>query len=188
MKIGHSKIPPVSVPAFLKGQVVLMNLAQLQGQWGIICDLPPFEFGEAVFLNQYHRTVRSQGAVLLGMRPCVDLFGEAQLPKIKVLGMPVLADPLDRLRRLLGVSRHSSSDRCRSYIFDQKGVVRYQLVHRLSWHGMSFLGDVLRDCQDLYSQEAVPCTKPSSSCISPMPRLFPTPSLDLTGGMRYAGE
>ena len=138
MRIGHSTIPRMRVPAFIKGDLILLDLGNLQGQWGMVCCLPPFDFGEAVFLNQYHRTVQKEGAVLLGMLPCANPILDPSLPKAKVLGIPLLADPLRRLRRVLGLSDKSSSNRCQSFVFDPKGVIRYHLVHRLNWRGMSY--------------------------------------------------
>ncbi len=152
MKIGHSTIPRMRVPALLKGELILLDLGNLQGQWGMVCSLPPLEFAEAVFLNQYHRTVQKEGAVILGMLHGNDPFHECHLPKTKILGIPLLADTLGRLRRVLGLSEKDSSNRCQSFIFDYNGVIRYHLVHRLNWRGMSFLVEILQHCKDLYPQ------------------------------------
>jgi hypothetical protein len=78
MRIGYSTIPPITVPAFLKGNLMMLDLANLQGRWGIICGLPPIKFCEAVFLNQYYRIVKKNGAMLLGM----FLFGSPFLTHI----------------------------------------------------------------------------------------------------------
>ncbi len=67
MRIGHSAIPRMRVPALLKGKVTYFDLASIRGRWSMICCLPPFDFGEAVFLNQYHRAVEKEGTMLLGM-------------------------------------------------------------------------------------------------------------------------
>ncbi len=152
MRIGQSKILRTRVPALLKGKMIWFDLNNLQGQWGMVCCLPPIDFGEAVFLNQYHRTVQQEGAVLLGMLPCADPMLDLSLPKTKALGIPLLADPLRRLHRTLGLSGRPSSNRCQSFVFDPQGVIRYHLVHRLNWRGMSFLIEILRHCQDLYPQ------------------------------------
>lgn len=104
MKIGYSTIPRMRLPALLKGNLFLLDLNDLQGQWGMVCCLPSFDFGEAVFLNQYHRRVKKKGAVLLGMLPCADTILDPGLPKLKALGIPLVADPLRRLHRVLGVS------------------------------------------------------------------------------------
>ncbi len=157
MKIGHSTIPRMRVPALLKGKMTLFDLASLQGRWSMICSLPPFEFGEAVFLNQYHRTVQQKGATLLGMLSCTDPFPDPNLPKIKVLRIPLLADPLQRLRRKFGLDGKPCSNRCQSFILDPQGIIRYHLVHQLNWRGLSFLMEILKHCQDQLSLS----TKPS---------------------------
>ena len=153
MRIGQSTIPRMRVPALLKGNLILLDLGNLRGKWGIVCCLPPFDFGEAVFLNQYHRAIQKEGAVLLGMLSCGGPILDPNLPKARALGISLLADPLRRLHRILGLSGKSFSNRCQSFIFDPQGVMRYHLVHRLNWRGMSFLLEILKHCQDLYPQQ-----------------------------------
>jgi len=198
MKIGYSTIPPMRVPALLKGEMIALDLTSLQGQWGILCRLPEFEFGEAIFLNQYLRTVQKEGATLVGMLPCADLFFDPNLPKAKILGIPLVMDPLRRLHRVLGLSSGPSSTRCQSFIFDPKGVIRYHLVHLLNWRGMSFLLEILKHCQELYPQSTRPHIKGpvcNTSLILEQPQdrrtlltLIPTPSPDYAGGKCYATE
>lgn len=156
MRIGRSTIPRMRVPALLKGKMILVDLEGLQEQWGIVCSLPQFDFGEAVFLNQYHRAIKKEGAVLLGMLPGTDPILNPKLPKAKALGIPLLADPLQRLHWTLGLSGSPSSNRCQSFVFDPQGVIRYHLVHQLNWRGMSFLVEVLKHCQELYPQPVKP--------------------------------
>jgi hypothetical protein len=198
MRINHSTIPRLRMPALLKGQVISFNLAGLEGQWGIICHLPQIEFCEAILLNQYHRTVKQSGATLLGMLPFMDPWFGSQLPKAKVLGVPLLADPLGRLHRVLGLSRTALSNRCRSFIFDPKGVLRYHLVHLLNCHGMNFLMEILKHCQARSPQPTrqfmanhsvpIPGIAEQPQVIRTMPRMIPTLSLHPIGGTRYATE
>ena len=148
MRIGHSIIPRMCVPALLKGKMLLFDLANLRDQWSIICSLPPFGFGEAIALNQYHRTVQKEGAQLLGMLPFTNPFLDTPLPKTKILRIPLITDPLQRLCRFFGLTEKSSPNRCQSYILDPQGVVRYHLIHQLSWRGLSFLIEILNYCQD----------------------------------------
>jgi len=172
MRIGHSKIPRMRVPAFLKGQLFLFDLARLDGRWGIVCGLPPFDFGEAVFLNQYHRTIQKEQAILLGMLPFADPLLDPSLPKARVLRIPLLADPLHRLRRVFGLTGKPTSNRCHSYVIDPRGVIRYHLVHSLNWRGLFFLIEILKHCQVQYSASI---TSPTSlrvitnHPVSPLP-------------------
>ena len=152
MKIGYSTIPHIRVPAFVKGDMMLLDLGSLHGQWSIVCLLPELELCDALLLNQYLRAVQKQDAVLLGMRPTADPFLDPHLRKTKVLAVPLLADPSRRLERMLGASMNSSLNRCQSFIFDQEGIIRYHLIHLLNWRGMSFLLEILTHCQDLYTQ------------------------------------
>ncbi len=156
MRIGHSTIPRMRVPAILKGQMILMDLASLHGQWSIFCRLPPIEFGEAIALNQFQRTAQKDGAMLLGLLPFGDLFFDTCLPKSKILRIPLLADPLQRLRRVLGLTREPFTNRCQSYLIDPQGVIQYHLVHQLNWRGLSFLIEILNHCQDQYSPSSEP--------------------------------
>ncbi len=169
MRVGQSTIPRTRIPALLKGQMILLDLNNFRGQWGMVCCLPSFDFGEAVFFNQYHRTVQKEGAVLLGMLPYSDPMPDPSLPKTRALGIPLLADPLRRLHRILGLSGSSSSNRCQSFVFDPGGVIRYHLVHRSQWIGMSFLLEILKQCQELYSPFMQPRTSrlvPNMSLVS----------------------
>jgi hypothetical protein len=198
MRINHSTIPRMRMPALLKGQVISFNLASLEGQWGIVCHLPQIEFCEAILLNQYHRTVKQTGATLLGILPFMDPWFESQLPKAKVLGVPLLSDPLGRLHRMLGLSKTGSSNRCRSFIFDPKGVFRYHLVHLLNWHGMNFLMEILKHCQERSSQPARQLMDHQPVSISGISEqshvariqrsMIPIFSFQPLGGTRYATE
>ncbi len=197
MRIGYSTIPRITVPAFLKGNLIMLDLANLQGRWGIICGLPPIEFCEAVFLNQYDRIVKKNGAMLLGM----FLFGKSildpHLPLIKVLGFPLLADHSRRLDHVLGNPKNCDSNRCQSFIFDPQGVIRYHLVHMLNWRGFSFLEEILKHCQDLCPQSTKQVTDhPSTNLISSeemritktMPPRLSTDPLKSAGGKYFATE
>ena len=195
MRIGQSTIPRLRTPALLKGQCLLFDLAVLEGGWGIICDLPRIEFCEAITLNQYHRTFEQAGAKLVGLLPFIDPFVESHLPKIKILNIPLLADPLGRLHRVLGISRTSMSDKCQSFIYDPNGVVRYHLVHGLNWRGLSFLVEILKHCQDHnFQPERQEKVHPSPSIRffrnghptpESLPENNPTSLLQYVGGMKY---
>ena len=125
MKIGHSRIPRMRVPALLKGRMILFDLGSVQGKWSIVCRLPIFDFGETIVLNKLQRTVQGEGAELVGLLPFGDLLFDPQLPKNKALRIPLLADPLQRLHRRFGLNEQSSFNRCQSYIIDKEGVIRY---------------------------------------------------------------
>lgn len=156
MRIGISTIPPLRVPAFLKGQLIIFDLASLQGRWGIVTFLPTFEFAEAISLNQYHRKTNKDGTLLLGMLPFSEPFFDTRLPKAKILRMPILADPLQRLRRIFGLTQTSSTHCCDSFIIDPERVIRYHLIHQLNWRGLPFLTEILKHCQDQYSPSIKP--------------------------------
>ena len=148
MKIGHTTIPQMRVPTFVKGQLTLFNLATLEGHWAIVCHLPTFDFGDAIFLNQCYRTVQKEGAELLGLLPFGNPFLDTRLTKVKILRIPVLADPLQRLHRVFSVSKELRSDRCQSFIIDPQRVIRYHLIHQLNWRGLLFLIEVLKHCRE----------------------------------------
>lgn len=167
MKIGYSSIPRMRVPALLKGEIIALDLTTLQGQWGILIRLSEFDFGEAILLNQYLRIVQKKEAALLGMLPSADLYFDPHLPKAKILGIPLVMDPLRRLHRVLGLTSSPPSTRCQSFIFDPQGVIRYHLVHRLNWRGMSFLLEILQNCQELYPQSTRPHLV-ATVCNSPL--------------------
>ncbi len=148
MKIGHTAIPRMCVPTFVKGQLTLFDLATLEGQWAIVCRLPTFDFGDAIFLNQCHRTVQKEGTQLLGLLPSGNSFLDTRLSKVKILRVPVLADPLQRLHRAFHLSNNLRSNRCQSFIIDPQRVIRHHLIHQLNWRGLLFLIEILKHCQE----------------------------------------
>ena len=151
MKIGHTIIPQMRVPTFVKGQLTLFNFATLEGQWAIVSRLPAFDFGDAIFLNQCHRTVQKEGVQLLGLLPSGNSFLDTRLSKVKILRIPVLADPLRRLHRVFHLSNDLRLDRCQSFIIDPQRMIRYHLIHQLNWRGLLFLIEILKHCQEQHS-------------------------------------
>ena len=138
------------VPALLQSKVTYFDLSDLKGKWSMICCLPPFDFGEAVFLNQYHRAVQKERTMLLGMLPFSDPVLDPCLPKAKALRIPLLADPLQRLQRLFGLVGKPFTNSCQSFVVDPTRVIRYHLIHQLNWRGLAFLMEILKHCQDQY--------------------------------------
>ena len=152
MNIGHSTMPRMRVPALLKGNMIDVDLASLEGQWGILCCLPSLEFCDAVFLNQFRRIVKKQGAALLGMHTPPHPFVAPHLPKAKILSIPLLIDSAQTLGRALGLSSKAPFNQCQTFIFDPKGVIRDKPIHSFNWHCMTLLLNILKQCQDFYPQ------------------------------------
>ncbi|WP_447964439.1 redoxin domain-containing protein [Nitrospira sp. Ecomares 2.1] len=152
MTIGHSTIPRIRVPALLKGNMIDVDLASLEGQWGMLCCLPRLEFCDAVFLNQFRRAVQKQGAALLGIQHPAHPFLAVHLPKAKILSIPLLTDSAQRIGRALGLSSEAHLNQCQSFIFDPEGVVRNKLTHSFNWHCMTLLLGILKQCQVFHPQ------------------------------------
>lgn len=176
----------------------MLDLANLQGRWGIICGLPSIDFSEAVFLNQYQRSVNKNGAILLGMLPLGKPILDPHLPMYKVLGIPLLADHSRRLDQALGNPKMSSSNRCQSFIFDPQGVIRYHLVHLFNWRGLSFLVEILKHCQDLYPQPTnlieghqplnIFISSKQTQAINARPPRLPADPMESAGGTYFVTE
>ena len=144
MKSIGAILPQIRIPTLVKGDVVLFNLADLQGRWTIITRLPCWNLHEAVFFNQYQRAVGRTGTLLLGMLPLADPFLDSDVPKAKVLRVPLLSDSLGRLRRLFGIDRESfSSHKYHSFVIDPMRTIQYHLVHQSSCHGLSSVLEIL---------------------------------------------
>lgn len=154
MNVGHSTIPRMRVPALLKGKMIDLDLASLEGQWGILCCLPRLEFCDAVFLNQFRRTVKKQGAVLLGMQQPAHPFIASHLPTTKILSIPLLPDSAHRLGRALGLWSEPRLNQCQTFIFDPEGVIMDRLIHSFNWHCMTLLLSMLKQCQNFSPQPA----------------------------------
>ena len=154
MNIGHSTLPHMRIPALLKGNMIELDLASLEGQWGILCCLPKLEFCDAVFLNQFRRTVQKQGALLLGMQHPAHLLHGSHFPSTKILSIPLLTDSTHRLGRALGLWSQPRFNQCQTIIFDPMGVIRNKRIHSFNWHGMTLLLGMLKQCQDFSPQPA----------------------------------
>jgi alkyl hydroperoxide reductase subunit AhpC len=154
MNIGHSTLPHMRVPALLKGNMIDLDLASLEGQWGILCCLPKLEFCDAVFLNQFRRTVKKQGALLLGMQHPAHTFLGLHLHTTKILSIPLLTDSTHRLGRALGLWSEPPFNQCQTFIFDPEGVIRDRRSHLFNWHGITLLLGILKQCQDFSFQPA----------------------------------
>ena len=152
MNIGHSTLPHMRVSALLKGNMIDLDLASLEGQWGILCCLPKLEFCDAVFLNQFRRAVHKQGALLLGMQHPAHPVLASYLPTTKILSIPLLTDSAQCLGQALGLWSKPPLNQCQTFIFDAKGVIRERRIHLFNWHGMTLLLGMLKQCQDFSPQ------------------------------------
>ena len=137
-------LPQIRIPTLVKGDVVLFNLADLQGRWTIITGFPCWDLHEVVFLNQYQRVIGRAGTLLLGMLPLANPFLDSDVPQANVLHVPVLSDSLGRLRRIFGLDRQSfSSHQYHSFFIDPMRTIQYHLVHQSSCHGLSSALEIL---------------------------------------------
>ncbi|MDT7040746.1 redoxin domain-containing protein [Candidatus Nitronereus thalassa] len=154
MRIGYSTLPQIRIPAIVEGEIIVFDLAQLTGQWSVVCCMPRLALDKAVFLNQQSQSVAEQGAVLLSFLWEPDACYDPSIRKIGKLRIPFLTDPSKRLFRRLGLFGQKSPDRCQSFVFDPEGIVRYCLVHRLDVRGMAVVIEMLKYCQEGTHQPA----------------------------------
>lgn len=143
------KIPLLRTPAFTQGALTLFDFSQYNGHWLTLCGVSAFGPPEATLLDRYKDDFGRCGAILLTLCPNAPTFHAPWIPQTPTLRIPVLADPLSRLHRLLNLSRESPQGRCCSVLIDPTGIVRTRLTHQLDEAGMNGLKEALIANQQL---------------------------------------
>jgi len=137
------KVPLLRTPAFMQGALTLFDLSDYRHRWVALCSLSNFGLLETTLLDRYKDDFDRDGASLLGLCPDTPTFHAPWILQTLHLRIPMLADPLSRVRRLLGISRESAHDRCCSVLIDPSGVLQCRLVHALNGRGINALKEVL---------------------------------------------
>ena len=156
IRIGN-RVPYVSIPALMGGVLQYVDWTRFQGRWTALCCVPHLGLIEACFLDRQVEPFAQEGAALLAIGPDGDFLRQPWITQIGTLRLPILGDPLARLRRGLGIAPPDSPARCRTFLIDPDGFLQFRLVHDLNGRGM----DVVRMIIGV-SQGRTPPTTPLS--------------------------
>ena len=143
MRIGRPA-PHFRAPALVGGNLLLLDSTNLRGQSFALCFLPPLGLLERAVLERHVQNFVEEKAFFLGIVDEGALFFGPWQRDLWPKGLILTADPLGRLSRSFGVSRYQTSDRCRSFVIDASGTIRYHLVHELNDRGMNAALEILK--------------------------------------------
>ena len=139
--------PHFRVPALVAGNLLLLDSARLRERCFILCFLPPLGLCERTILERRIRDFEDEKTSFLGVVDEGALFFGPWQKDLWPRGLTLTADPLRRLSRSFGVSRYQAADRCRSFVIDATGTLRYHLVHELNDRGMNAVLEILKASQ-----------------------------------------
>ncbi|GJL61026.1 MAG: hypothetical protein NPIRA03_38830 [Nitrospirales bacterium] len=152
MPVGRP-IPRIRVPALTNGNLAILDISQLKGQWVTLCCPSRFDLVEYRFLDIYRKEWEQQGILLVGLVSGTYAFHEPWIQRVTKLGLPLLTDPLRRVSRALKLYKLSELGRCQSLIINPQGIVEYHLIHDLSGRGMKAISEIFQLCQ--HSQSGI---------------------------------
>lgn len=164
-RIGE-RAPRFRVPALMEGAFIYIDSARFQGRWMVLCCLPSLGLVEPTFLDQQVEAFAQKGASLLAVGPEDDSLHQPWASRIGKLRVPILADPLRRLRRSYGIARAYAPGRCRTFLMDPDGLLQFHLVHDLNGREMSALLEIIGAGQSQKAQRSTASPQRSSE-LSP---------------------
>lgn len=137
-------IRSIRVPALIQGELTALDFPPLGGRWSALCFPSTFGLVESVFLDRQTGVFEREDAALFDVVPSEGTIRESWCRQFGTLRIPLLADPLRRLRKAFGLEAPDSSTRCQSLLLDPTGVYRFHLTHDLNGRGMSALLEIVR--------------------------------------------
>ncbi|MEW6542599.1 MAG: redoxin domain-containing protein [Nitrospirota bacterium] len=137
------KAPRFRVPALIQGAMTYIDSALFQGRWVALCFPPSLGLIESVFLDRQSEAFSKADATLLATIPDTPTLLSSWCSQFGKLRVPLLADPLGRLRRSYGMARTSRAARCQTFLIDPAGLFRFHLVHDLNGRGMAAILEIV---------------------------------------------
>jgi alkyl hydroperoxide reductase subunit AhpC len=136
MRIGD-KVPTFRAAAACHGGVRHINSAEMNGMWAIVSFLPHLDsmHGQCSIVTE---PPVAEDDVLMLFVQSGDTPSVVSPPTHSI----TLIDPLGLLHRRFGIRRQREL-KCRSFVIDSEGVLRFQLVHDLNGSGLTMLRELL---------------------------------------------
>ncbi len=143
MKHIGDPMPRFRAPTLVAGRLTYLDSARLIGRWTALCFLPYVGIVEPAFLDhQADRFDRLDTTLLIicsGTRPLHRLW----IDRPTKPRTPLLYDSLGRLHRAFSVVPGQTPVRCRTFLIDRAGHLRFHLVHDFTDHGLSALQEIV---------------------------------------------
>jgi alkyl hydroperoxide reductase subunit AhpC len=143
IRIGHTA-PRFRVPALVDGTLGYIDSRRFSNHWIVLCFVPRLGLIETSFLDRQANSCHFTGehCSLFAVSSANDTLHQPWLSRIGKVKPVLLADPLGHLHRIYKVSTDPAS-RCRSFVIDPEGLLRFQIVHDLNGRGISVLSEIL---------------------------------------------
>ncbi|MGH7255508.1 MAG: redoxin domain-containing protein [Nitrospirales bacterium] len=153
------------LPALIAGDLLMLDAAQLRGRWVALLFLPTYGLLETMFLDQQRQRIQEDGAELLGVAPLKGAYPPFDPAQAASVRTPILMDPLGRLHHRYGVSTDRDFGRCRTFVIDRDGLLRFQLIHDLNGRGLNAVREILSSCR---KQDAEAASRPTDESANAM--------------------
>jgi alkyl hydroperoxide reductase subunit AhpC len=141
-RIGE-RAPCFWFPALVEGNLTYIEFASFRGRWVALCFLASLGLIESVFLDRRTEAFAREGAALLAVVPDDRALRRPWCSQFGKLPIPLLTDPLKRLHRAYGMVASQHQGRCRSFLIDPNGIIRFHLVHDLNGRDMDALLEII---------------------------------------------
>ena len=145
-RIGHP-VRGIRVPALIQGELTFLDFPPRGGRWSALCFPSTFGLIESVFLDRQTGVFEREDATLFAVIPSEGVLRESWCRQFGKLRIPLLADPLRRLRKVFGLAISDSPTRCQSLLLDPTGVFRFHLTHDLNGRGMGARLEIIKASQ-----------------------------------------
>lgn len=144
MLLIGQRAPRFRVPALRDRALTYLDSAALHGRWVVLCCLPRLSLVEATIVDRQGAAFTCYGADFLAVAPEDHALRRPWLGRLGALRAPLLVDPLRRLHRAYGLAPDQTLTRCRTFLIDPDGLLRFHLVHDLIGRGLSAVTEILR--------------------------------------------
>jgi hypothetical protein len=143
------------VPCLLNGRFKFLPLSGSQSHQLVLCCVSSLAQTDAWLLDPQVGRFAESGTVLAVLVSGDFIFGHNWVRPPHEFDLPLLADPLGRLGRVLRLSRSLQPGRCETLIFDQHSRLQFRLIHDLNLRGITTVLEVAESdfCQNA-SQES----------------------------------
>jgi len=132
----------VRVPAVVEAELAYLDLAQFRDRWVALCFMPHLEPPEATFLGGHAEKFAREHVSLLAIAPDSALFDRQWISRFGNQRLPLLADPLRRLRRRFDVPRNPIG--CQTFVIGPDGLTRCRIAHDLTDWSLRTILELLR--------------------------------------------
>lgn len=136
MNIG-SFTPPWRFPMFINNTLTFSSLAYFKGQPLVLCCPSSLTAQESILLEAQINGFHDHNVTLAIFVSRDTVHNLPWTLPTSEFCLPLLTDPLNRLRRALGLSHNLAAKRCETLFFDQNGRLEFRLIHDLNHSGIT---------------------------------------------------